>query len=111
MSEIYYKPEHLWTCRKAIKLLQKASGLKLKVVKAWLAKQALWQVHLPAPKSIAYPHFRVTEVNKIHQADLLYLPHDKVYQNTYKYALNIIDIASRYKASRPLKTKKPRRSR
>ena len=40
MSEIYYKPEHLWTGRKAIKLLQKASGLKLKVVKAWLAKQA-----------------------------------------------------------------------
>ena len=42
----------------------------------------------------------------MHQADLLYLPHDKVYQNTYKYTLNVIDVASRYKASRPLKTKK-----
>ena len=42
----------------------------------------------------------------MHQADLLYLPHDKVYQNTYKYVLNVIDVASRYKVSRPLKTKK-----
>ena len=48
----------------------------------------------------------MTEVNKVHQADLLFLPHNKVYQNTYKYTLNKIDIASRYKASRPLKTKK-----
>ena len=106
MSEIYYKPEHLWTGRKAIKLLQKASGLKLKVVKAWLAKQAIWQVHLPRPKHIDYAHFYVTKVNKIHQADLLYLPHDKVYQNTYKYVLNVVDIASGYKVSRPLRTKK-----
>ena len=43
--------------------------------------------------------------NKLHQADLLYLPHEKVYQNTYKYVLNVVDIASGYKASRPLKTK------
>ena len=46
----------------------------------------------------------MTEVNKIHQADLLYLPHDKIYQNKYKYTLNVIDVASRYKESRPLKT-------
>ena len=42
----------------------------------------------------------------MHEADLLYLLHDKVYQNTYKYTLNVKDVASRYKASRPLKTKK-----
>ena len=47
----------------------------------------------------------MTEVNQIHQADLLYLPHDKVGQNKYKYALNVVDEASGYKASRPLKTK------
>jgi len=76
------------------------------VVKAWLAKQALWQVHIPSPKRIDHPHYYVTEVNKMHQADLLYLPHDKVYQNTYKYVLNVIDVASRCKASRLLKTKK-----
>ena len=42
----------------------------------------------------------------MHQADLLYLPHDKVYQNIYKYTLQVIDVASRFKVSRPLKTKK-----
>ena len=61
---------------------------------------------MPPPKCLDHPHFYVTEVNKMHQADLLYLPHDKVYQTTYKYTLQVIDVASRYKASRPLKTKK-----
>ena len=75
-------------------------------MKAWLAEQTQWQVHLPKPKRIDYAHFYVTKVNEIHQADLLYLPHDTLYQSTYKYVLNVIDIASGYKASRPLKTKK-----
>ena len=106
LSKIYYNPEHLWIGRKAIKLLQEASGESKKAVTEWLAKQALFQIHLPRPKKIDYPHYYVTKVNKIHQADLLFLPHDKVYQNTYKYALDVIDIASGYKVSRPLKTKK-----
>ena len=41
----------------------------------------------------------------IHQADILYLPHDKFKKKTYKYALNIIDVASRYKGSYQLTTK------
>ena len=87
-------------------LLRKESGEPLKIVKFWLALQALWQIHLPKPKKIDYAHFYVTKPNQLHQADLLFLPHDKVYQNTYKYTLNVIDVASGYKASRPLKTKK-----
>ena len=106
LSDIFYQPENLWTGRKAEKMLKKESGLSLKIVRAWLALQALWQIHLPRPKKIKYAHFYVTKPNQIHQADLLYLPHDKVYQNTYKYVLNVIDIASGYAASRPLKTKK-----
>ena len=106
LQKIYYQPEHLWTGRKAIKLLQKETGEPLKVVRNWLETQAFFQVFLPKPKHIHYAHFYVTKVNKIHQADLMYLPHDKLYQNTYKYVLNIIDIASGYKASRPLRTKK-----
>lgn len=80
--------------------------ISTKAITTWLSRQALWQVHLPRPKRIDYAHFYVTKVNKIHQADLLYLPHDKVYQNTYKYVLNVIDVASGFKATRPLKTKK-----
>ena len=106
LQKIYYQPDNLWKGRKVITMLRKATKLPLKQVKAWLAKQAFWQVHIPPPKRIDHPHYYVKEVNKIHQADLLYLPHDKVYQTVYKYALQVIDVASRFKVSRPLKTKK-----
>ena len=43
--------------------------------------------------------------NDIHQADLLYLPHDRYEEKVYKYALNIVDVASRYKGSYQLATK------
>ena len=43
--------------------------------------------------------------NDIHQSDLLNLLHDKFKKKTYKYALNIVDVASRYKGSYQLTTK------
>ena len=43
--------------------------------------------------------------NDIHQSDLLSLPHDKFKEKTYKYALNIVDVASRYKGSYQLTSK------
>ena len=43
--------------------------------------------------------------NDIHQIDLLSLPHDKFKKKTYKYALNIVDVASRYKGSYQLTSK------
>ena len=43
--------------------------------------------------------------NDIHQGDLLCLPHDKFKKKTYKYALNVVDVASRYKGSYQLTTK------
>ena len=43
--------------------------------------------------------------NDIHQSDLLSLPHDKFKKKTYKYALNIVDVASRYKGSYQLTSK------
>ena len=45
------------------------------------------------------------EPSDIHQADILYLPHDRYEKKVYKYALNIVDVASRYKASYQLVTK------
>ena len=41
----------------------------------------------------------------MHQADLLFLPHDKVGRNTYKYALTVVDVASRFKEAQPLTSK------
>ena len=104
--KIYYQPENLWKGRKAITRLRKATKLPLKQVRDWLAKQALWQVHMPPPKRIDHPHFYVTKVHKMHQADFFTCRTIRSTKTTYKYVLNVIDVASRYKASRPLKTKK-----
>jgi len=47
--------------------------------------------------------------NAVHQADLLYLPHDRVgigrKAKTFRYGLTIVDVASRYKEAEPLTDK------
>ena len=43
--------------------------------------------------------------NDIHQADILYLPHEKFKKKTYKYAVNVVNVASRYKGAYQLTTK------
>ncbi|MEW8689057.1 MAG: hypothetical protein AB2556_24825, partial [Candidatus Thiodiazotropha sp.] len=49
--------------------------------------------------------FDIATPNEVHQADLLFLPHDRVGKRTYKYALTVIYVASGYKESEPLATK------
>ena len=44
----------------------------------------------------------------MHQFDLLYMPSDTLYWNKYKYILSGMDVASRYKVPRPLRTKQAR---
>ncbi|MCU7879579.1 MAG: DDE-type integrase/transposase/recombinase, partial [Candidatus Thiodiazotropha sp. (ex Lucinoma aequizonata)] len=73
--------------------------------KAWLKKQALWQINLPAPRHIPRPKFDVSTPNEVHQADLLFLPHDRVGRKTFRYALTVVDVASRYKEAEPLTSK------
>ena len=43
--------------------------------------------------------------NAVHQADRMYLPHDRIGRRTYKYALTVVDVASRYKEAEPLTDK------
>ena len=74
----------------------------------WLMKQPLYQIYLPAPKYIPRPNASMSlfaKPNDIHQADILYLPHDRYEKKVYKYALNIVDVASRYKGSYQLAAK------
>ena len=106
LTDLYYQTTHMWKGNKAIELLLKKTKIAKKLVIQWISLQALWQVFLPDPKHIVRRHFDITKVNQMHQVDLLYLPHDKVYGNIYKYVLCVEDVASRYKAGRPLKTKK-----
>ena len=81
---------------------------KPKVIKQWLSEQAFWQVHLPSPKHFDRAHYEVTIPNEMHQFDLLYKPLDTLYGNKYKYFLSGIDVASRYKVARPLRSKQAR---
>ena len=103
MDRLYYQPNHLWKSKAAVKKLAELSGEKPKTVKQWLSWKAFWQVHLSTPKSIDRPHYQVTTQNEMHQFDLLYMPSDTLYGNKYKYILAGIDVASRYKVSRPLR--------
>ena len=41
----------------------------------------------------------------MYQADLLFMPHDKVGRKTYIYGIVVIDIASRYKDAEALTSK------
>ena len=69
----------------------------------------MYQIYLPAPKYIPRPNSGMTSYLKpkaIHQADLLFLPRDTPKKKTYRYALCVVDVASRYKTAYPLKTKK-----
>ena len=73
-----------------------------KEAEKWLLKQPLYQIYLPAPKYIPRPNASMSlfaKPNDIHQSDLLSLLHDKFKKKTYKYALNIVDVASRNKGS------------
>ena len=44
----------------------------------------------------------------MHQFDLLYMPSDTLYGSKYEYILAGIDATSRYKVTRPLRTKQVR---
>ena len=107
LSKIYYSPKGYWKGMAAIKQLATAAKVSEDVTKRWLTKQALWQVYLPGPRYIPRPKFDVSLPNAVHQADLLFLPHDKLPRGkkVYKYALTVVDVASRYKAAEALTSK------
>ena len=67
-------------------------------------RQPIYQVYLPAPKTIIQPNDSFSDyltINAIHEADLLYLPRD----NGHKYVLAVVDVATRYKIAVPLMNK------
>ena len=105
LAKIYYSPRGYWKGLAAIKKLSAAAKVSKDAARAWLKRQAAWQIYLPAPRHIPRPKFDVPVPNQVHQADLLFLPHDKMGRRTYKYALTVVDAASRYKEAEPLATK------
>ena len=104
-KKIYYSPEGYWTGYSAVSKLSNAAKVSEGKARDWLERQALWQIYLPPPKYLPRPHWSVSRPNEIHQADLLFLPHDRVGRKTYRYALVVIDVASRYKDAEALTSK------
>ena len=107
-KRIYYSNNGYWRGRSAIQKLCRASGSTKEEAEKWLLQQPLYQIYLPPPKYIPRPNASMSlfaKPNDSHQADILYLPHAKFKKKTYKYALNIVDVASRYKGSYQLATK------
>ena len=101
-KQIYYSDGGYWRGKIGIQKLAKASGSTKEEAEKWLLKQPLYQIYLPAPKYVPRPNASMSlfaKPNNIHQSDLLSLPHDKFKKETYKYALNVVDVASRYKRS------------
>ena len=107
LASVYNSSQSYWKGFTAAKKLADESGVPKEAASDWLKKQAIWQIYLPAPKHIPSPIFDVTVPNEVHQADLLFLPHDRPGRGRklYKYALTVVDVASRYKEAEPLATK------
>ena len=107
-KQIYYSDNGYWRGRSAIQKLAKASGSTKEEAEELLLKQPLYQIYLPPLKYVPRPNASMSlyaKPNDIHQADILYLSPDKFKKKTYKYALNIVDVANRYKGSYQLTTK------
>lgn len=102
LKEIYYSPAGYQRGTMAAgKLKKKVPELTKQEIQHWLDRQPVYQIYKPKPKRIKFPHYTQDQPNHTHQIDLLSLPVD----SKYKYALTVVDIASRYKEAEPLKSK------
>ena len=97
LSAIYYSPRGNWKGLTAIKKLASAAKVT--------EQQTIWQIYLPAPRHIPRPKFDVAVPNEVHHADLLFLPNDRVRRKTFRYALTVVDVTSRYKEAEPLNSR------
>src|SRR6218665_756809 len=105
LSSIYYSPRGYWRGQAAVKKLAAAAKVSEADARSWLKQQAVWQIYLPAPRYVPRLMFDEDRPDAVHQADLLFLPHDRVGRKTYKYASTVVDVASRYKEAEPLTDK------
>ena len=103
LAKIYYGSGGYWKGIAAIKKLAEAAKVPEEAAKKWLIRQALWQIFLPAPRRIPRPKFDVPNPNAVHQADLLFLPHNKLPRGrkVFKYPLTVVDWPAATKRPNP----------
>ena len=99
------QPQEVLERNCAYKKLALAAKVSEDVARAWSKKQAIWHTCFLAPRHVPRPKFSVSVPNEMHQAVLPFLPHDRVRRKTYKCALTMVHVASRYKEAEPLTSK------
>ena len=104
LSALYYKAGGFGGAASLHQRLPKGAA-SLAWVKEWITAQQVGAYLQEKPPPVVYARFTEQRPNYIHQADVLFLPHDKQGNTIYKYALTLVDVASRYKAARPLADK------
>src|ERR1700722_7542566 len=105
LRRIYYQPSGY---QRNAKKLYKASqntgyDFTLAEVKDWLEGQFFYLRHKSRPKKIPQESFiTLTAPNEVLKADVLYIRQVKSKRIIYLFCLNVIDVASRYKATVPI---------
>ena len=105
LQKIYYQPlGYQRTVKKLYEASKKAGfDFTLDEVRDWLERQLLHLLHKSHSKFIPLASFNtITTPNEVHQADVLYTRHIKSGQTIYLFYLNLVDVASRYKATVPI---------
>jgi hypothetical protein len=74
----------------------KSFGLDRSIPRSFIEKQELNKLFVIPKKDPVKlsPHFYNFEEDNTHQADILFLPHDKVKKYIYAYALIVVDVAT-----------------
>ena len=107
LQKIYYQPSGYQRTAKNLFEASNPAGFDftLSEIKEWLEKQLLYLIHKARPKYIPCVSFNTIIVPfEVLQADIVYMPYDKVEGITYMFCLTCVDVASRYKWAEPIGT-------
>ncbi|EXX68731.1 hypothetical protein RIR_jg5510.t1 [Rhizophagus irregularis DAOM 181602=DAOM 197198] len=108
LQKFYYRSEGYYrTAEKMLVVCKKAGyDFTLAVIKKWLNRQALYQIHKPRPKFIQYVSFiDIQDLNDVHQSDTTPFSHCKIGNRIYKHRHVIKDVATRFRRSFALTNK------
>src|SRR5271170_2137229 len=107
LQKIYYQPSGYQRTAKNLLEASKQAGFNfiLSEINKWLERQLLYLIHKARPKYIPCVSFNTIIVPmEVIQADILYMPYDKVGSITYMFCLTCVDMVSRYKWAEPIGT-------
>jgi len=102
LRDVYYRLTGYYSNPKSLRDACKKEGHRfhLSECKNFLENQESYQINKTSPKYIPRASYgQITRPNCVHQCDILFLTYNHYRGKKYKAVLNIIDCASRYKAS------------